>query len=106
MRLLYIFTLRPVRPFRYLVQATESNVQQIFLKKGSFEPELLGYAERIKQTTTVGEQLSGGVALARPATAFTGPVQFFLGEFDFPVCGGDCKDTYDVKNLTGRREKM
>lgn len=63
------------RPSGYLVQATKSNIQQVFLKKGAFEPKMLHYAESIKQTATVGELLSGGAALGLPAPAFTGPVQ-------------------------------
>lgn len=66
------------RPSGYLVQGTESSVQQIFLKKGAFEPSILPYAESIKQTATVGELLSGGAPLGRPAPAFRGPVQVSL----------------------------
>lgn len=63
------------RPSGYIVQATESNVQQIFLKKGRFESELLRYAELIKQPNTVGELVSGGQVFDRPATDYKGPLQ-------------------------------
>jgi pimeloyl-ACP methyl ester carboxylesterase len=63
------------RPSGYLVQATASNVQQIFFKKGSFEPELLVYAEKIKQTTTVVEPMSAATVAGIPALQFKGPVQ-------------------------------
>ncbi|CAM1509813.1 Fc.00g001480.m01.CDS01 [Cosmosporella sp. VM-42] len=86
-------------PSGYLVQATESNIQYIFLKKGTFEPGMLCYAESIKQTVTVGELMSGGVPLGKPAPAFKGPVKFFLGEYDNVVCRGDCKNTYDPEIL-------
>lgn len=59
----------------YVVQATKTNIQQIFLKKGSFEPELLRYAEAIKQTASVGEMLSGGAFVGHAAPSFSGPVQ-------------------------------
>lgn len=63
------------RPSGYIVAAAESNVQQIFLKKGTFEPELLRYAELIKQPNAVAELVSGNQAFGRPATEFDGPLQ-------------------------------
>lgn len=63
------------RPSGYIVAATESNIQQIFLKKGLFEPELLRYAELIKQPNAVAELISGNQAFGRPATDFKGPLQ-------------------------------
>lgn len=63
------------RPSGYIVAATESNIQQIFLKKGTFEPELLRYAELIKQPNAVAELVSGNQAFGRPATEFDGPLQ-------------------------------
>ncbi|KAK7419606.1 hypothetical protein QQX98_003197 [Neonectria punicea] len=87
------------RPSGYMVQATESNVQRIFLQKGTFEPEMLRYTESIKNTVTVGEILSGGLPLAHPAKTYRGPVQFFIGEYDVPICGGDCNNTYDLDTL-------
>ncbi|KAH6887759.1 hypothetical protein B0T10DRAFT_574928 [Thelonectria olida] len=82
----------------YIVQGTESSVQQIFLGKGDwFEPELLKYSEKVKQTSTVGEMLSATLVGGGAAQSFTGPIQFFVGEYDFPICGGDCKNSYDIK---------
>lgn len=63
------------RPSGYIVCASESNIQQIFLKKGTFEPELLRYAELIKQPNAVGELVSGNQAFGKPATDFDGPLQ-------------------------------
>lgn len=83
----------------YMVQASESNIQQIFFKKGSFDYAALKYAESVKQTITAGEQLSPGLVLGRPAPAFRGPLQFILGEFDYGICAGDCKGTYDPNVL-------
>ncbi|KAF5534097.1 alpha beta-hydrolase [Fusarium phyllophilum] len=66
------------RPAGYAVQASLSSIQQIFLKKGSFEVEALEYAEKIKQTGT-----------------------YFIGENDYPFCDGDCNNTYDMETLKG-----
>jgi len=59
----------------YLVQATKSNTQLVFLKKGTFEPALLDYAWKIRQPNTVGEFISLATVLGSPAPAFKGPVQ-------------------------------
>lgn len=61
------------RPAGYAVQASLSSIQQIFLKKGSFEVEALEYAEKIKQTGTVGELSSA--LIGKPAAEFKGPLQ-------------------------------
>lgn len=63
------------RPSGYIVAASESNIQQIFLKQGTFEPELLRYAELIKQPNAVAELISGNQAFGRPAADFEGPLQ-------------------------------
>lgn len=59
----------------YIVMKTLSDIQQVFLKKGSFEPELLSYAELVKQPNTVAEFLSGAQAFGQPAVDYKGPVQ-------------------------------
>jgi pimeloyl-ACP methyl ester carboxylesterase len=56
------------------VQGTVSSVQQIFMKKGAFEPDMLAYAEEVKQPASVGEFLSIGMVWPIPAPAFTGPL--------------------------------
>jgi pimeloyl-ACP methyl ester carboxylesterase len=65
-----------------LVQGTQSSVQQIFMKKGDFEPDLLAYAEQVKQPAAVGELLSIAKVWPLPAAEFTGPV---LVSFTTPV---------------------
>ncbi len=105
-------------------------MQQIFFKKGAFEPELLRYAEQVKQTThgrrghdgRVYDRHAGAILPRSPfryATVLllpdvdatlpcasiykhdtnTSTLQFFVGEFDFPFCYGDCKNTYDLTTL-------
>ncbi|GAD98592.1 hypothetical protein CHGG_09132 [Paecilomyces variotii No. 5] len=85
-------------PSGYLVQGTTANIQQFFLGGAAFEPKLLRWSVKNKQTFTVGERLSRSTDNL-PATEFKGPVQFFVGEYDFPFCDGDCKNAYDVSVL-------
>ncbi|KAF5530778.1 alpha beta-hydrolase [Fusarium mexicanum] len=88
------------RPAGYAVQASLSSIQQIFLKKGSFEVEVLEYAEKIKQPGTVGELSSS--LIRQPATEFKGPLQArYLHSNDYPFCDGDCNNTYDMETLKG-----
>ncbi|KAK4148416.1 hypothetical protein C8A00DRAFT_39018 [Chaetomidium leptoderma] len=84
------------RPSGYIVQATKSNTQLSFLKKGSFKPELLDYAWDIRQPNTVTEFLSIRQVLYKPAPDFKGPIQFFIGENDYGFCAGDCRGTYNA----------
>ncbi|KAK0701251.1 Alpha/beta hydrolase family-domain-containing protein [Lasiosphaeris hirsuta] len=80
----------------FIVQATKSNVQISFLKKGTFEPTLLDYAWKIRQPIAVSEFLSLATAFGTEGAKFKGPVQFVIGENDYGSCGGDCNGTYDL----------
>jgi len=57
-----------------LVEGTISNVQQIFMKKGAFELDMLDYAEEVKQPATVGELVSLSMVWPLPAPSFSGPL--------------------------------
>jgi len=46
------------------------------------DPELLDYAEAIKQPESIGTYSSEGNSTLTPAPLFTGPILFFTGEFD------------------------
>jgi len=59
----------------YFVLTTEDTLQKLFLRRGSFERELLAYLEEIKQPETVGEYASQGTAQLLPAGEFRGPLQ-------------------------------
>lgn len=59
----------------YIVQKTKYNVLLSFLKKGSFEPALLDYAEQIKQPNSLSEFVSIGAIFGTPAKDYKGPVQ-------------------------------
>ncbi|KAJ9609753.1 hypothetical protein H2200_006081 [Cladophialophora chaetospira] len=85
----------------YMVVGTKSSLQQGFFHAGSFDPKLLTYANSIKDTTTVGEVLSAASIIGLPGANFTGPVQHFLAEDDAVVCGGDCKNTFNITQLQG-----
>lgn len=61
-------------PSGYVVQRPLSSIQQIFLKKAAFEPELLSYPELIKQPGSVGQLVSGSQVFGQPAADFKGPV--------------------------------
>ncbi|KAJ9609116.1 hypothetical protein H2200_006887 [Cladophialophora chaetospira] len=79
----------------YTVQGTAAAAQLVFLKKGAFEPELLDYAVSTRSTVAVGEVISLGTNLGRPAAGFKGSVLFFVGEYDFVICDGDCNGIYE-----------
>ena len=82
----------------YMVDGTPSSFQSMFFSThtneitgiGGFDPEVLDYAFSTRRTITASEFLTPTVNLG-PATAFEGPLQFVLAEFDFPVCRGDCR---------------
>jgi len=99
----------------YIVQQTKGSIQQIHLKKGMFDAELLEYAEANKETTTIGQSTPLAGFLGQQPSALRGPIQvcaeiwelgsstnarqFVLGEFDFLICNGDCKGTYSPDTL-------
>jgi pimeloyl-ACP methyl ester carboxylesterase len=65
----------------------------------AFTKELLDYGDSIKQPVPVGELASGAQIIGRPGTGLKAPIQFVLPEFDFFVCGGDCKGLTNVTTL-------
>ena len=69
------------------------------LDRNSFDPKLLAYAKQIKQPITVGEYTSASALNLEYEPDFKSSVQFMQAEFDFPICGGDCKGTYDANVL-------
>lgn len=107
----------------YFVLTTKSDLQKLFFRKASLEPELLTYTERVKQPEAVGEYASEGTSPLLRVLDFNGPIQvsleqthilwpvvcpngrtatdgftrtqFFNGEFDNFVCKGDCRNIYD-----------
>jgi pimeloyl-ACP methyl ester carboxylesterase len=89
------------RPSGYVV-SQKRGVQNIFFggnPKTAFTPEMLDYGNAIKQPITVGEIASSFQIIGLPAPSFKAPVQYVLAEFDFYVCGGDCKGLYSPQAM-------
>ncbi|OQN97710.1 hypothetical protein B0A48_16030 [Cryoendolithus antarcticus] len=93
-------------PAEYFTMASRNTLQTVFLHRNSvtdpagFTDEVLAYAESIKAPIASGAALetrgliSGGVA-----KDFNGPMQHFLGEFNYLVCWGNCKGDYSDEDL-------
>lgn len=89
------------RPSGYIV-CQKSGIQSIFFggdTKTAFTKEMLDYGDAIKQPVPVGELASAFHILGLPGPSLKAPVQYMLPEFDFYICGGDCKGAYDKKDL-------
>jgi hypothetical protein len=82
----------------YIV-SSKTGIQNVFFGGNvstAFTPEMLEFADSIKQPAPIGELISDF-----PGPELTAPVQFMLAEHDLPVCTGDCKG---VTNMTVLRE--
>ena len=80
----------------------KSGVQVVFFggdPATAFTEELLDYGDSIKQPVPVGELASGAQIIGRPGTGLKAPIQSVLPEFDFFICGGDCKGLTNVTTL-------
>ena len=80
----------------------KSGIQVLFFggdPASAFTKELLDYGDSIKQPIPVGEFASGTQIGGRPGTGLKAPKQFVLPEFDFFICGGDCKGLTNVTVL-------
>ncbi len=80
----------------------KSGIQVVFFggdPATAFTQELLDYGDSIKQPVPVGELVPGAQIIGRPGTGLKAPIQFVLPEFDFFVCGGDCKGLTNVTIL-------
>ncbi|KAK3358797.1 hypothetical protein B0T25DRAFT_447371 [Lasiosphaeria hispida] len=88
-------------PSGYIVLTGQSDIQKLFFRKDGFEPALLEYAEKIKQPEAVGEYPSSDSAAFVPASEFKGPVLFMAGEYDYALCGGDCRGQYMEEESRG-----
>lgn len=76
------------------VLAQKSGIQNIFFAgelHTAFSQEQLDYGDEIKQPVPVGELASGYKLVGLPALNYTGPIHFMLAEYDFFICGGDCR---------------
>jgi pimeloyl-ACP methyl ester carboxylesterase len=86
------------------VACSKHGIQNVFFGGNvstAFTPEMLDYGDYIKQPIAVGELASSFQILGLPGPDLTAPIQYFLAENDFFVCGGDCKG---LANMTVLRE--
>lgn len=61
-------------PSGYLLSTGPENMQKLYLRAGAFAPEMLDYADEVKQPEAVGTYASESVVFG-PATDFKGPLQ-------------------------------
>lgn len=59
----------------------------------------MNYANKIKQPITVGEYDSISQLNLGYGPAFQGALQYMEAEFDFAICDGDCRNTYELASL-------
>lgn len=85
------------RPSGYVVPQKQG-IQDVFFA-GDFTQEQLDYGDSIKQPLPIGEVTSSYQLVGVPGPEFKGPVQYFLPELDFFICGGNCTGTYSMEQL-------
>jgi pimeloyl-ACP methyl ester carboxylesterase len=91
------------RPSGYVV-STKKGVHNVFLggnPKTAYTPELLNYADSIKQPAPIAELVSFLAPLGNNTQSFKAPLQYVLAEFDLGICAGDCKG---LTNMTALME--
>ena len=93
----------------YVVPGTQGAIQTGFFSSrvntttgiGGFDPKILEYAFSLRQPYT-GPQLGSADVLmleAPSAPQYLGPVQMMVGEFDWLICLGDCRNTYNTTQV-------
>lgn len=78
-------------PNGYLINSDAGTQQYLFMHAPNFDPNILFFAESVKQPVTQGEFLTLGNL--PKVNAFEGPVLVQTAEFDLPYCGGNCYAT-------------
>ncbi|OQV05146.1 hypothetical protein CLAIMM_09932 [Cladophialophora immunda] len=89
------------RPSGYVV-CQKSGIQNLFFGGNpatAFTKEMLDYGDSLKQPVPVAELASAFHIIGQKGLGLKAPVQFFLAEFDFYICDGDCKGAYDPQDL-------
>ncbi|KAK7887907.1 hypothetical protein LTR67_009301 [Exophiala xenobiotica] len=84
------------------VVCQKSGIQNLFFGGNpdtAFTPEMLDYGDSLKQPVPIGELASAFHIIGLQGPGLKAPVQFMLAEFDFYICGGDCKGAYDLQDL-------
>ncbi|KIW54240.1 hypothetical protein PV05_06610 [Exophiala xenobiotica] len=84
----------------YLIPGTVGNIQQgFFSDQGLLDPNALQFANEIKATSTVGEFQSAYVAASSSVLGYSGPLLYFLAEYDMLICHGDCNNAWDPQTV-------
>ncbi|KAH8893669.1 alpha/beta-hydrolase [Thozetella sp. PMI_491] len=84
----------------YLVFGTANAWQLDSFRKETLDPQVLQYwSSELKTTLGVGELLSLGTGVGEVVRGFNGPLQMFVGEFDYGFCNGVCRGTFDTAQL-------
>ncbi|KAF7557774.1 hypothetical protein G7Z17_g504 [Cylindrodendrum hubeiense] len=81
------------------VVCQKSGIQNIFFAGDvhtAYTKGMLEYGDAIKQPVPVGELASAYHVLGLPGPSLKAPVQYMLAEFDFYICGGDCKGIFNA----------
>jgi pimeloyl-ACP methyl ester carboxylesterase len=76
------------------VVCSKRGIQNIFFAGNvstAYTSEMFEYGNAIKQPVPIGEFASAYHIIGLPGPKLTAPVQYFLAEQDFYICGGDCK---------------
>jgi pimeloyl-ACP methyl ester carboxylesterase len=84
------------------VVSRSNGIQNIFFGgnlKTAYTKAMFNYGNAIKQPIAVGEIASACTIIGQTAPNLKAPVQYMLAEFDFYICGGDCKGGYNVEYL-------
>ncbi|KIX96815.1 uncharacterized protein Z520_07535 [Fonsecaea multimorphosa CBS 102226] len=80
----------------------KSGIQNIFFggnPQTAFTQEMLDYGDSLKQPVAVGELASAFRIIGLPGPDLKAPVLFFLAEFDFYICDGNCRGAYTLQAL-------
>jgi pimeloyl-ACP methyl ester carboxylesterase len=88
------------RPSGY-VYCEKSGIQTVFFggnPKTAFTQAMLSYGDSLKQPVPIGELASAWSLIAVDGSGYNKPLQYFLPEFDFYICDGDCNGIYDMKD--------
>ena len=84
------------------VVCSKRGIQNIFFAgntSSAYTSEMFDYGDSIKQPVPIGEFASAYHIIGLPGPELKAPVQYFLAEQDFYICGGDCKGLADMDVL-------
>ncbi|EPE27791.1 alpha/beta-Hydrolase [Glarea lozoyensis ATCC 20868] len=77
---------------QYLTSGDIAGNAAFFFHGDSYDKQMLWYSDSVAQPLAIIELLTLTTLITGPSK-FHGPVMVISGEFDFPLCGGNCTDT-------------